>query len=115
MRDIAGSAAAPAARWRNCRRGSFIGVLLPDPPLHARKLARRAMWAWLDRKNVGLGGVAAGGINMTPKKGGVGTSRWGGSKVSLHQPRDWAEGAWPLVAFAATQHFGRFRSEADID
>src|SRR5215813_4822347 len=27
MRDIAGSAAAPAARWRNCRRGSFIACL----------------------------------------------------------------------------------------
>jgi hypothetical protein len=24
MRETAGSAAAPAARWRNCRRGSFI-------------------------------------------------------------------------------------------
>src|SRR5262245_21405680 len=40
MRDTAGSAAAPAARCKNVRRGSFIGVLLPDRLSHARRWAR---------------------------------------------------------------------------
>src|SRR6266516_5418474 len=35
------------------------------------------------------------------KRGDFGTSRWGGSKVRLHQPRDWAEGGhdrfWQIV------------------
>ena len=47
----------------------------------------------LDRTNEGLSGMPADGISLPPKKGDFGTSRWGGSKVRLHQPRDWAEGA----------------------
>src|SRR5215510_13544989 len=110
MLDTAGSAAAPAARCRNRRRGSFIAVLLPDRLYCARVNGRgRAMRAWIDRTNDGLSGMPADGISLPPKKGDFGTSRWGGSKVRLHQPRNWAEGAGPLVAFAATQHFGRFR------
>jgi hypothetical protein len=51
------------------------------------------MRAWIDRTNDGLSGMPADGISLPPKKGTFGTSRWGGSKVRLHQPRDWAEGA----------------------
>jgi len=41
--------------------------------------------------------MPADGISLPPKRD-FGTSRWGGSKVRLHQPHGWAEGAWPLVA-----------------
>ena len=51
------------------------------------------MRAWIDRTNDGLSGMPADGISLPPKKGDFGTSRWAGSKVRLHQPRDWAEGA----------------------
>jgi hypothetical protein len=37
--------------------------------------------------------MPADGISLPPKKGDFGTSRWGGSKVRLYQPRDRAEGA----------------------
>jgi len=37
--------------------------------------------------------MPADGISLPPKRGDFGTSRWAGSKVRLHQPRDWAEGA----------------------
>src|SRR5262252_11161193 len=100
MRDIAGSAAAPAARCRNFRRGSFIGVFLPDclycTPANKRG---RAMRAWIDRTNDGLSGMPADGISLPPKKGDFGTSRWGGSKVRLHQLRDGAEGARPPMGW----------------
>ena len=36
--------------------------------------------------------MPADGISLPPKRGDFGTSRWAGSKVRLHQPRDWAEG-----------------------
>ena len=42
MRDAAGSAAAPAARCRNCRRGSFI---LNLPSRHSITSSARAMSA----------------------------------------------------------------------
>jgi len=38
--------------------------------------------------------MPADGNSLPLKKGDFGTSRWAGSKVRLHQPRDWAEGAW---------------------
>src|SRR6266403_307646 len=95
MRDTAGSAAAPAARCRKWRWGCFIGVLLPDRLYCTRVNGRgRAMRAWIDRTNDGLSGMPADGINLPPKKGDFGTSRWAGSKVRLHQPRDWAEGGY---------------------
>ena len=50
------------------------------------------MRAWIDRTNGGLSGMPADGINRPPNEGDFGTSRWGGSNVSLHQPREWAEG-----------------------
>jgi hypothetical protein len=50
------------------------------------------MRAWIDRTNDGLSGIPADGISLPPKRGDFGTSRWAGSKVRLHQPRDWAEG-----------------------
>jgi hypothetical protein len=50
------------------------------------------MRAWIDRINDGLSGMPADGISLPPKRGDFGTSRWAGSKVRLHQPRDWAEG-----------------------
>ncbi len=50
------------------------------------------MRAWIDRTNDGLSGMPADGISLPPKKGDLGTSRWGGSKVRLHQPRHWAKG-----------------------
>jgi hypothetical protein len=53
----------------------------------------RAMRAWIDRTNDGLSGMPADGISLPLKKGDFGTSRWAGSKVRLHQPRNWAEGA----------------------
>ena len=55
------SAAAPAARCRNCLRwGSFIGVLLPDC-LHCARANGRgcAMRAWIDRINDGPSGMPA--------------------------------------------------------
>ena len=62
--------------------------------------------------------MPADGISLPPKKGDFGTSRWAGSKVRLHQPRDWAEGGMTargnLPHFAAAQQFSRFRSEAGI-
>jgi hypothetical protein len=36
--------------------------------------------------------MPADGISLPPKGGDLGTSRWAGSKVRLHQPGDWAEG-----------------------
>src|SRR5258707_7641541 len=91
--DAIGRAAVPAARCRNVRRGSFIGVLLPDRLYCTRVNGRgRAMRAWIDRTNDGLSGMPADGISLPPKKGDFGTSRWGGSKVRLHQRRHRAEG-----------------------
>src|SRR6266540_7118255 len=72
MLDTAGSAAAPAARCKNVRRGSFIGVLLPDCLYCTRANGRgRAMRAWIDRTNDGLSGMPADGISLPPKKGGT--------------------------------------------
>src|SRR5215475_8366425 len=42
MRDVAGSAAAPAARCRNCRRGSFILNL----PFHVAQSPRWRSRLW---------------------------------------------------------------------
>src|SRR5262249_15091154 len=93
MRDTAGSAAAPAARYRKFRRGGFMGVLLPDRLYCTRANGRgRAMRAWIDRTNDGLSGMPADGISLPLKKGGLRHVPLGGSKVRLHQPRDWAEG-----------------------
>ena len=70
MRGTTGSAAAPAARCRKCRRGSFIGILLPDRLYFTRVNERgRAIRAWLDRTNDGLSGMPADGISLPPKKG----------------------------------------------
>src|SRR5262245_45709440 len=113
MLDTAGSAAAPAARCRNRRRGSFIAVLLPDRLYCTRVNGRgHAMRAWIDRTNDGLSGMPADGISLPPKRGDFGTSRWAGSKVSLHQPCDWVEGHGRLWAHRVNsrRHFGRFRS-----
>jgi hypothetical protein len=52
--------------------------------------------------------MPADGISLPPKKGDFGTSRWGGSKVRLHQPRDWAEGHGHLW------HIATVRCEAPI-
>src|SRR5262245_27108596 len=70
MRDRAGSAAAPAARCRKFRRGSFIGVLLPHR-LYCTRINGRgpAMRAWIDRTNDGLSGVPADGISLPLKRG----------------------------------------------
>src|SRR5262245_30354839 len=120
MLDTAGSAAAPAARCRNRRRGSFIAVLLPDRLYCTRANGRgRAMRAWIDRTNDGLSGMPADGISLPPKKGDFGTSRWAGSKLRLHQPRDWAEGGMTACGTSQTSGDVRLesakRSPADID
>jgi hypothetical protein len=50
--------------------------------------------------------MPADGISLPPKKGDFGTSRWGGSNVNLHQPRDWRKGMTACGTsrqFAATQ------------
>src|SRR5262245_56972186 len=53
--------------------------------------------------------MPADGISLPPKRD-LGTSRWGGSKIILHQPRDWAEGmAWQLLPVGC--HYGRFLDE----
>jgi hypothetical protein len=76
-----------------------MGVLLPDRLYCTRVNARgRAMRTWIDRTNDGLSGMPADGISLPPKKGDFGTSRWGGSKVRLHQRRHRAEGADRLWA-----------------
>src|SRR5262249_36692371 len=91
-------ATPPAARQRPRPESRICGgkVSLASSPslslLRACKWARRAMPAWIDRTNDGLSGMPADGISLPPKKGDFGTSRWGGSKVRLHQPRDWGEG-----------------------
>jgi hypothetical protein len=88
----AGSATAPAARCRNCLRwGSFIGVILPDCRLHARKWAR-ARDASVDRPrtNDGLSGCPPT-ASACRQKGISARPAWGGSKVRLHQRRHRAE------------------------
>ena len=35
------------------------------------------MRAWIDRTNDGLSGMPADGLSLPPKKGDLGTSRWG--------------------------------------
>jgi hypothetical protein len=66
-REVAGSAAAPAARHKNVRRGRFIGVLLPDRLYCTRAYSRGcAMRAWIDRTNDGLSGMPADGISLPP-------------------------------------------------
>src|SRR5262249_59344878 len=50
--------------------GKFHWRLPPSLPLwHARKWARRAMRAWIDRTNDGLRGMPADGISPPPKRG----------------------------------------------
>src|SRR5262245_13915110 len=74
MRGTTGSAAAPAARCRKFRRGSFIGILLPDRLYFTRVNGRgRAIRAWIDRTNDGLSGMPADG-SLPPKKRDFGTS-----------------------------------------
>src|SRR5215831_15604960 len=93
MRGTTGSAAAPAARCKKFRRGSFIGILLPDRLYFTRVNGRgRAIQAWIDRTNDGLSGMPADGISLPPKKG-LRHVRCGGSKVKLHQRRHRAEGS----------------------
>jgi hypothetical protein len=54
------------------RKGSFIGVPLPDRRYCTRVKGRgRAMRAWIDRTNDGLSGMPADGISLPPKKGGL--------------------------------------------
>ena len=76
------------------------------------------MRAWIDRTNDGLSGMPADGTSLPAKKGDFGTSRWAGSKVRLHQPRDWAEGGMtacgPFRPFAAAQKYVRVGGSADI-
>jgi hypothetical protein len=43
--------------------------------------------------------MPADGISLPPEKRDFGMSRWGGSKVRLHPPRDWVEGAFPVHFF----------------
>jgi hypothetical protein len=59
------------------------------------------MRAWIDRTNDGLSGMPADGISLPPKRGDLGTSRWGGLRVRLHQPRDRAEGG--MIAWGTKQ------------
>src|SRR5262252_5334800 len=102
MDKTAGSTAAPAARCRKILRGSFIGVLLPDRLYCTRVNGRgRAMRAWIDRTNDGLSGMPADGISLPLKRGTSARPAGPGSKVRLHQLRDWAEGG---MAALGTSH-----------
>jgi hypothetical protein len=52
--------------------GKFHWRLPPSLSLlRARKWARRAMRAWIDRTNDGLSGMPADGIKPAAKKGGL--------------------------------------------
>jgi hypothetical protein len=44
MRDMAGSATAPAAKWRNCRRGSFISPSAAPSFDHLVGAAEQRRW-----------------------------------------------------------------------
>src|SRR4030095_7835428 len=115
MRETTGSAAAPAARCRNFRRGSFIGVLLPDRLCCTRVNRRgRTMRAWIDRTKDGLSGMPADGISLPPKKGDFGTSRWAGSKARLHQPGDWAEGGMTACGTCETSRRDPAKSAYEV-
>src|SRR6516162_9817710 len=82
MRDTADSAAAPAARCRKSRRGSFIGVLLPDRRCCTRAIGRgHTMRAWIDRTNDGLSWMPADSITLPQTKGNFGTSRWAARRL----------------------------------
>ena len=48
------------------------------------------MRAWIDRRNYGLSGMPADGSSLPPRTD-FGMSRWVGSKLRIHRPRDWAE------------------------
>src|SRR5262249_60963242 len=71
MRDIPGSAAAPAAKYRNCRRGRFMMQALPEQcsRLHISSAAVEAGGPFADRdlSNVTTPGVQSGLIpaNLT--------------------------------------------------
>ena len=73
--------------------------------LHARKWRGRATRAWVDRTNDGLSGTPADGISLPPKEGGLRHVPLGGSKVRLHQPRDWAEGG--MTAYGTSRTWRR--------
>jgi hypothetical protein len=77
------------------------------------------MRAWIDRTNDGLSGMPADGISLPPKRGDFGTSRWAGSKVRVHQPRDRAEGGMTACGTSLTSRDVRLesakRANADID
>src|SRR5215471_6128569 len=106
MDETAGStAAAPAARCRKILRGSFIGVLLPDRLYCTRVNGRGpAMRAWIDRTNDGLSGMPADGISLPLKRGTSARPAGPGSKVRLHQPRDWAEGCMAALGAPVRHH-----------
>jgi hypothetical protein len=44
MRETAGSAAAPAVRCRNCRRGSFISIPASPIPLFDHLVGAAEQW-----------------------------------------------------------------------
>ena len=91
------------------RKGSFIGVFLPDclycTPANKRG---RAMREWLDRTTDGLSVMPADGISLPRRRGDFGTSRWAGSRARLHQPGDRAEGGMiacgTFLPFSTTVH-----------
>ena len=76
-----------------------------------------AMRASIDRTNDGLSWMPADGISLPPKKD-FGTSRWGGSKVRLHQRRHRTEGdhdrLWHEAADPECPLHGRFRGVSSI-
>jgi hypothetical protein len=61
------------------------------------------MRAWIDRTNDGLSGMPADGISLPPKKGTSARPAGLGSKVRLHQLRDWAEGG--MTALGKSHQF----------
>src|SRR5215472_83098 len=116
-RLVPARSATPPAAWRRPRPDAEIAYggedsLASSSLICARVNARgRAMRAWIDRTNDGLSGMPADGISLPPKKGGLRHVPLGGSKVRLHQPRDWAEGACACGTprrFAAVPMFGRY-------
>src|SRR5262245_4705237 len=77
---MTGNAAAPAARCKNWRRGSFIGVILPDRRLHALKWARVRDTS-VDRPHKSSSEwMPADGIGLPPKRD-FGTSRWAARRL----------------------------------
>jgi hypothetical protein len=69
--------------------------------------AGRAMRAWIDRTKWSEWDARRRHQPAANKWGDFGTSRWAGSKVRLHQPRDWAEGG--MAAYGTEQTSRRVR------